>query len=121
MVDSPTAEVFYRYDAYPVSTGVDEFDNPLPGLRVEVYLHRYPVIKYTPKGVWVNVYGRKRFVLLSARKKFACKDLDEALESFLARKRRYLSILSSKTQATQMMMRMAESRHEYYKRREADA
>ena len=50
------------------------------------YLRQYNVSSVTPKGVWLDVYGRKRFVLRGARKRFACPSFDEAVESFKARK-----------------------------------
>lgn len=48
----------------------------------------FPVRKRTPKGAWIY----DRFVLLTARKKYACETLEEAVESFLARKTRQASI-----------------------------
>jgi len=52
----------------------------------ELVLRKYTVIRRTPKGAWIREYGRDRFVLLTARKRFACNTKDEALESFIARK-----------------------------------
>lgn len=52
----------------------------------EVYLHKYPLVKTTPKGAWVDAYGARRFVLLSARKRFAVPSIEEAKQSFIARK-----------------------------------
>lgn len=59
-----------------------------------IVLERYPVIRETPKGVWLALgFGDRRFVLRTARKRWACPTEDEALESFKARKRRQCRIL----------------------------
>ena len=62
---------------------------------VRVYLHDYPIIKETPKGIWINDWSKKRFVNLNARKKFACLTKEDALISFKARKERQIRILES--------------------------
>lgn len=53
------------------------------------------VLRYTPKGVWVDTWGGKKFILASARKRYACPTKDEALESFRARKRRQVALLAA--------------------------
>lgn len=53
----------------------------------------FPVIKETKCGVWIDIYGQKRFVNLEAKKKYACRTEEEALESYRARKRRQIKIL----------------------------
>lgn len=77
-----------------ICSGLDEFDNPIgPGI-LKVELYKYGVIKRTPKGAWINSCPKK-FVLLTARKKFACNTVDEAKESFIARKNRQKKILTA--------------------------
>lgn len=83
----PTYDVpcglYYRY------TDINTEDGP------RIYLSRYPVIKETPKGVWLNVYGSRKFVLKESRKRFACQTEAEALNSFIARKKRQQCILTA--------------------------
>lgn len=92
---------WYRYEEVRYSAGVDEFDNPLGKGHLELHLRELPVIKTTPKGVWIELYGHsirydsKRFVLLNARKRYACPTKEAALESFIARKQRQERILKS--------------------------
>ena len=62
---------------------------------VNVYLHEYPIIKTTVKGFWIDMFGRKRFVLSDSRKKFACLTKEDALESFKRRKERQIRLLES--------------------------
>jgi hypothetical protein len=61
--------------------------------KLMLILASYPVIKQTPSGTWIDVYGQKKFVLRDARKHFACPTIEEALASFHARKRRQANIL----------------------------
>ena len=50
----------------------------------------FTIDRATPKGAWVC----NRFVLLTATKRWACPTEEEALESFMARKRKQIRILS---------------------------
>lgn len=66
-----------------------------------VLLETYPVVRRTPKGCWIQVAPgypkpRLKFVLNDATKRYACDTTDAAKVSFLARKRRQLSILNSR-------------------------
>ena len=38
--------------------------------QMRLMLRIFHVIKTTPAGVWIDVYGSKKFVLLNARKRF---------------------------------------------------
>lgn len=64
-----------------------------------VYTHEYEVIKETPHGAWIHVgigdTKKKRFVRLTACKQYACKTIDYAKKSFIARKKRQLIIINS--------------------------
>ena len=61
----------------------------------DLYTYSYRIIRRTKQGVWINNYGKEKFVLLSARKKFASETQADALISFIARKHRQIKILSS--------------------------
>ena len=57
--------------------------------EVTVSLHTYSVVSRTPKGGWIRddrVRTKKRFVLDSARRKFAYPTKELALASFVKRK-----------------------------------
>lgn len=63
---------------------------------VAIYCHEYSILKRTVKGIWIDIWGgQKKFINLEARKKFACLTREEALESFIARKKRQIRILTS--------------------------
>ena len=63
------------------------------GARVD--LLEFEVIKETSSGVWIKspYYSKNKWVNLKARKKFACPTVEEALESYLMRKKRQIRIL----------------------------
>lgn len=59
-------------------------------------LWAHPIIRRTPKGAWIQDNNLKpRFVNLTARKKFACASIEDALASFKHRKAMQLGIVSN--------------------------
>lgn len=74
-------------------------------VTVSVHYETFPVLRHTPKGVWLDTFIGKRFVLRDARKRFACPTPEEALESLKARNRRRCTILRAQ-------LRDAEAAHE---------
>jgi hypothetical protein len=62
--------------------------------RLVLVKDEFKVLSKTEHGVWIDVYGNKRFVNLDARKRYACPTVQEALESFQARKKRQIRILT---------------------------
>jgi hypothetical protein len=100
----------YRYEDQTYSAGVDQFDNVLPGYDLKILLHKYQIIKETSKGVWIKKdYTKDKFVLLTARKKFACRTKEEALKSFIARKSRQIKILSDQLDRAKLAKEYAEN------------
>lgn len=100
--------VYYRIEDHLESAGVDEFDNPLGPPRVRVCILKFEVDKLTPKGVWISRgFMGRRFVLKSARKRYACPTLAEALESFVARKRKQINIYSRRISNAEDALQMA--------------
>ena len=77
---------------------------------VAITLYRFAVIRHTPRGVWLD-YGieKDKFVLANSRKRFACPTLDEAKESFLARKKVQLNILEEQTEGVKRTLFEADS------------
>lgn len=106
---------WYRYEDARYSSGVDEWDNSL-GSHVEVHLHTFDVIRETKTGVWLLSFGVKRFAKLEARKRFACPTIEEALESFLARKARQSSIYKARLEDIEEAIYKAKEDFELRKR-----
>lgn len=66
--------------------------------NVSIKLEEWKVIKETPKGYWINRmsgiwWGGKRWVSKTSRKRFAYPTKEEALESFLIRKKAHIKHL----------------------------
>lgn len=72
-------------------------------------LCEFAVVSTTPKGVWLDDFGRSRFVLQGARKRFACPTIPEAYESFRARKQAQLRILQRQIEDVERMLHLAEA------------
>lgn len=90
---SDTTEHLYRVDGHAYTDG-----------SVQVSTYSYPITGTTPKGVWVDVFGDKKFVLSAAKKRFAYPTEDEALQSFLARKKRQRIILRDQLQRVERLI-----------------
>lgn len=88
-------EHWYRVEETAYSAGVNEWGDPLPGGPTRTNLRAYLVIKRTPTGAWIEADHGKRFVSLNWRKRFALPTVEEAIESYKARKRRQLTILKA--------------------------
>lgn len=91
--------MFYRYQ-----------DTLYSEERVMLVKSSFPVLSTTPTGVWLDVYGAKRFVKLDARKRFACPTEAEALESFHARKRRQIRLLKHQLRRAETALTLTEDR-----------
>jgi hypothetical protein len=91
-------EYYYRIEDYLESSGSWDMQGewePGPS-RLRLRVEAFEVLKHTPKGVQLRVYGERRFVLRDAYRRFACATLDEAKESFIARKEKQASIYEAR-------------------------
>lgn len=91
-----TPLVFYRYDD-PIGEG------HTPNLR------EVAVLKATRAGHWVSDWGKRRFVLSNAHKKFAFPTEAEARVSYERRKARQVQILSARLKAAERDLEWARS------------
>ena len=78
------------------------------GGRLTIRVHEYPVVAVTPRGVHLSVWGQRKWVSASARKRFAYPTLELAKASFIARKKRQILLLSTQLVAAKRLLRMAE-------------
>jgi len=74
---------------------------------VEPVLRCFEVISTTPKGVWLNVYGSKRWTCSSALKGFARPTKYAALVSFYKRKQRQVKILRAQLKRAESLTNQA--------------
>jgi hypothetical protein len=73
-----------------------------------LHTERYRVDRHTPKGVWLDLgYPPEKFVLKGARKRWACPTEGEAMESFLARKRRQRTLLRAQLDHVEQALALA--------------
>ena len=100
-------DIWYRCDGTSYAALVDEFDNPAGCGRPGVNTHPMKVIRETPKGVWLEAFGAPRFVRTDARKKYASPTEEEAILSFIARKRRQSRILTAQLETVKELTDLA--------------
>jgi hypothetical protein len=87
------AEILYRYREAQMDE-IHSDDVRAASKAMRLYLDSYPVLKHTRCGCWIALgYGRKKFINLDARRKWAHKSLEDAMKSFAARKKRQVTIL----------------------------
>jgi len=73
-----------------------------------IRLREYRVVKHTPRGVKLHVYGATyRQVLNTSRKKFAHPTIEAAKESYIARKECHVKILSQQVSAAERCLWLA--------------
>lgn len=69
-----------------------------------IFLNTYEIISRTPCGVWIDDYGKKRFVLSNARKRFAYPTEAEAAIAFRARKKKQVQILKQRLKEAEQFL-----------------
>ena len=105
-------DILYRYEGYILEEGYLYEDGSYRPPLVEVRLQRFFVIRRTPKGAWIRYYtGKQKFVLLTARKRFACQTIEEARVSFIARKKRQICLLTHTLEAAKAELSKALNIH----------
>jgi len=74
----------YRIEAYHIAE-----------YSASIRCEKYKIVKRTPCGVWIEeCTGFRRFINQNARKQWSYPTHKEALQGFVARKKRQLQILS---------------------------
>jgi hypothetical protein len=112
-------EIWYRYVDVAYAAPTDEFGESRHSRgSIEIQLREYSVIRHTAKGVWLDmslgggwsIVGQpdQRFVLNDARRRFACPTREEALASFVARKRAQIRIYRARVFRAECALRSAE-------------
>lgn len=94
-----TMDTFYRYE--DLLEGWNYLFN-IP--KVKIVEYTYSLIKETPKGYWItnnsllfkNINFGKRWISKTAKKRYAYPTKEEAINGFIARKNRQVTILSRK-------------------------
>ncbi len=102
---------WYRYEEIRYAPVADEYGERHGKGNMEIRLREFTVDKTTPKGVWIFARDGRRFVRRDTNKRYACPTVEEAVESFKARKRRQIRILSNRLHdAEEALTRMKSGR-----------
>ena len=110
---SKVGDHWYSIHDVQYAPPLDEFDNPVGTGRIDYTIRQFEVVRVTPKGVWLKPtpfgYDDPRFVLMGKGKRLAHPTLEQAVESFKARKTRQVSILSHQIRRVEVALRLVES------------
>lgn len=83
--------------------------------RVRIVVYSFSIISRTSKGVWIrDLNGRKRFVLLEGRKRYAYPTMKEAYNSFIVRKIHERAALERRVKALSKLPQANELRDQLY-------
>lgn len=110
----PGSDVWWRADEkwYANYDPWAEFEQP-SGSHMVLELRRFIVVKYTPKGVWLQDWlGEKFFQLGNAIRQKAVPTQALALRDLVKRKERHLQIMTARTEAVRHALLAAESAYE---------
>ena len=90
-------EFWFRYN-----DATSWFDN-----EPDYQLDRFPVLRKTPRGVWLSNYGEEKFCLNDSRRRFAYPTVELAFDSYQHRKAKQQFYLERDlTKVTKMLARM---------------
>jgi len=101
-------ETWYRFEPEPTtSTSITEWDDTAIWFGMpSLVLRTYPVVGRTAKGVWLDTgFGTRKWVSSTARKRFAYPTEEQALQSFAARRSRYIERLERQLEESAHLMR----------------
>lgn len=100
---------FYRYEAeqYAVIDHNGDFTSPSI-CSPHLALRTFPLIKETPKGYWVGRDWLKKWVSKTATKRYAYPTKEEALNNFIKRTERRVSILKAQLEWSEKALSAAQ-------------
>lgn len=102
-----SGDSMWRVTAVTYAAPLNEYDEPSGPGRTAVRAVEYAVVKRTAKGVRINVDNK--FISAVAKRRWAAPTLEEAVESFLARKARETAILKARLKRIEEAVALAKS------------
>jgi hypothetical protein len=105
---------WYRFEDKRYAPVLDEYEYARGSGRVELEEHVFEVVRTTPKGVWlVAVWGEfrsstPRFMRLGARRAFAHPTREQAMTSYIARKRAQMQLLQRQLESARVALFLGE-------------
>ena len=100
-------ELYYRFeDRLESSGGFDMWGEWEPGpSHPVIHLNTFPVLRHTPKGVWIRDHGGdRRFICNSWTKRYALPSIEEAKHSFIKRKERQAGIYEARARTARQVL-----------------
>lgn len=67
----------------------------------------WPVLKRTPKGAWIDMWDKRKFICFNWNKQFACETPGRALQAYRARRRRQIGILEAQLRQARLGLMIA--------------
>ncbi|MFW6047245.1 MAG: hypothetical protein ACOCP4_05615 [Candidatus Woesearchaeota archaeon] len=99
--------ILYRYEDNII--GAVDADGNLTSTRADIQCKEYKIEKETEKGYWISLgYGDTKFMLKEAKKLFAHKTKQKALEAYIKRKTDQIDILDKKIHNVKQMRSKAQ-------------
>lgn len=99
---------WYRFEDKRYANTPDEFGESR-GSHLVVELRRFPVLRETRTGVWLQIFpGMNRFTRRDVYRRFACPTIEEAFESYRARKAKQIRIYQARVESAREALLMAE-------------
>lgn len=97
-------DIWYRYEDVAVQKNSDDFGFTSGPAQVQVVLRKFPVVRTTPKCVWVNYNGEDKRIRAEAPKRFAHPTPIQALEGFVGRKQSQVRVFQMRLQRAQQAL-----------------
>jgi hypothetical protein len=72
-----------------------------------LYCDYFNIIKGTKCGVWINVWGTKKFVNMQATKRYAHSNIQDATNSFIERRKTQVRILTAQKNRAEWFLYVA--------------
>lgn len=72
----------------------------------------FKIVRHTPKGFWIDVWGKEKWVNNYSNKRYAYPTKKEALESLIKRRTRYISILKARLKQSEEGIELAKDKLE---------
>lgn len=101
-------EFYYRYEGVQYGSFCRDGDYLGPG-DVSLILDKYPIIRETGHGVWIDI-GRPKWIRTNALKHWACHSPEAALHSFIARTEKHISIIDARREKLNKFLPLAYAR-----------
>lgn len=74
-----------------------------------VVLRKFQVLRSTPQGVWLDLYPYpNKFCLIGVGKRYAHATVEQALNSFMARKKRQILILTNQLRRAESALELTQ-------------